>query len=487
MGFFDLSGYNGTEVSRVVFHSPNFLVFFLILLIPYYLFKKSRILLLAAANVIFYGASGLGVLLLFLLVTLVVFAAVQLMRRKSWSWAYWTGIAVSVLNLVFFKYTVFILNTVETVTGMPIGAAPGWMVEIVLPVGISFYTFQLISYLIDVRRGETEPTRSFLHFWVYISLFPQLVAGPIMRGDELIPQLDQLQQKTVRWHEIKSGLVLVFIGVLKKVALADVLAQVANPLFAHADVLTPVESWIAAYAFGFQIYYDFSAYSDIALGLGWMLGIKLILNFDSPYVSSNPGEFWKRWHISLSRWIRDYIYIGLGGNRKGAVRTQFNMLAAMLISGLWHGAMWTFVLWGAVHGLLLIMHKWTLYLNRWEWIAAVRKSPLYRVGAVLVFFHIITWTWVFFRAQSIHQAMHMSWNMLHANWLELFANPAMVWISALFLLHLFEYAIRHYEEASSRFWHYCPAPLRGAVYLGLALLIIYFMKGETYDFIYFQF
>ncbi|HEX7057563.1 MAG TPA: MBOAT family O-acyltransferase [Bacilli bacterium] len=471
----------------MVFHSPQFLFFFLALLAPYYVFKKGRLAILAIANLIFYGYAGIGPTSIFLLVTMISFITVKLLRKPRLAWVFWVGVAVNLLNLAFFKYTFFFLNTWQAVTGLPLGVRADLAHSIILPAGISFYTFQLISYIIDVRRGTMEPPKTLLHFWVYISLFPQLVAGPILRGNELMPQLYEIERKRVRWQEIKYGMYLAFIGVIKKVVLADTLAQVADRLFAHADTLSPIDAWTAAFAFGYQIYYDFSAYSDMALGLGYILGVKLIINFDSPYISGNPGEFWRRWHISLSRWIKDYIYISLGGNRRGWWRTQFNLFAAMVISGLWHGAMWTFVIWGAVHGLLLIFHKWTLYLNRWRFIAAVRSAMLYRIAAVFVFFHITMWTWVFFRAPSFHSAVAMTRNMLHVDWGAFYASPQMIWIAGLFLLHLFEYVIRHAERISGIVWHLFPAPFRGAVYAALALVVIYFMKGETYAFIYFQF
>jgi alginate O-acetyltransferase complex protein AlgI len=471
----------------VVFHSPNFIIFFIALLIPFFLFKKQRVAVLAMANVIFYAASGLGVLAVFIAVTLVTFLIVHAMRREGWSWLFWLGIAVNAGNLIFFKYTVFLLTSIEQWSGYGLWYTNILAANIALPVGISFYTFQLISYLIDVRRGTTKPTASFLRFWVYISLFPQLVAGPIMRGDELIPQLDEVEKKAIRWNEIKYGVYLFFFGMFKKILFADQIAQAVDPLFAKGEAINAVESWIAAYLFGFQIYFDFSAYSDMAMGLGYILGIKLILNFKSPYISSNPSEFWSRWHISLSRWIRDYIYIGMGGNRKGAVRTQVNLLAAMVISGIWHGAMWTFVLWGAVHGILLILYKISLWPNRWKWIAAIRKSSAYRLLAIGVFFHITTWTWVFFRAESLEQAISMSVKMFGVNWLELFRQPEMIWIGAIYAFHVLEYFIRQYESAANRIWHYVPFPLRSAVYAVLIFMIMYFQRGETYDFIYFQF
>ena len=470
------------------FHSANFFIFFFIVFAAYWLFKRLRLFCLVVGNVLFYGTAGLDMLAIFIAVTVITFWIVHRIRAGKHKKTFlWLGILINVINLAFFKYTIFLFDTAERLFRSPIQLPDFFPAEIVLPVGISFYTFQLISYLIDVYRGEIEPTRSLVKFWVYISLFPQLVAGPIMRGNELVPQLEQLEQKKLRWDEIKLGVYLFVIGLLKKIALADPIASFVNPLFAKGLDLTGVESWLAAYAFGFQIYFDFSAYSDMALGLGLMLGIRLIINFRSPYISSNPSEFWERWHISLSRWIRDYIYIPLGGNRKGPIRVQFNLLAAMLISGLWHGAMWTFVVWGGIHGFLLIAYKWTRWLNRRESIKRFRKHPLYRVAAVFVFYHIVTWTWVFFRAESIAQAIDMTVKMWTVSWPELFSAQPMGWIAALYLLHLIEFGARGNEERLSAWWHRVPFPLRSAAYTVVLLTIFYFLKGETYAFIYFQF
>jgi len=258
-------------------------------------------------------------------------------------------------------------------------------------------------------------------------------------------------------------------------------------LFADIPSLSPEQAWIAACLFGFQIYFDFSAYSDMALGLGHLLGLKLVVNFRTPYLSGSPKEFWERWHISLSRWIRDYIYIGLGGNRQGYVRTQINLFAAMLISGLWHGAAWHFVAWGAVHGLILILHRWTLPLNKIDRVKKIRSSFPYRVLATAAFFPIVTWTWVFFRAETLSGAWDMTRLMAHADPAALVAEPLFALIAGLYALHIVEWFIREKEGLADRIWHWLPAVFRGAVYAGLILLIFFNMKGETYEFIYFQF
>jgi alginate O-acetyltransferase complex protein AlgI len=476
----------------MIFHSPEFLVFLIALLIPFYAFRKARIPLLVVANAIFYGASGFGLLLLFMAVTLVTYLAVHGMRR--WRPLFWVGIAVNAGNLLFFKYTLMIMDTVERLAGRSLlltGIAREWVTDgsgaLILPIGISFYTFQLIAYMIDVRRGDIEPTPNPFKFWVFISVFPQLIAGPIMRGSELMPQVENLPNRSVRWPEIRYGLYLIFIGLVKKTVFADNIEKLVNPLFADIPSLSPEQAWIAACLFGFQIYFDFSAYSDMALGLGHLLGLKLVVNFRTPYLSGSPKEFWERWHISLSRWIRDYIYIGLGGNRQGYVRTQINLFAAMLISGLWHGAAWHFVAWGAVHGLILILHRWTLPLNKIDRVKKIRSSFPYRVLATAAFFPIVTWTWVFFRAETLSGAWDMTRLMAHADPAALVAEPLFALIAGLYALHIVEWFIREKEGLADRIWHWLPAVFRGAVYAGLILLIFFNMKGETYEFIYFQF
>ena len=490
----------------MVFHSPNFLVFMILLLIPYYLWQKGRISLLIVASCIFYAASGLGLLLLFIAMTLVTFVAMRLMQRPRLRWMFWVGIAANVGNLVYFKYSLMFLHTIELALGRELlltELARSWLTDgqgdLLLPVGISFYTFQFLSYLIDVRRGTVEGTRNPFRLWMYVAVFPHLMAGPIMRGGELIPQLDRLNEKQIRWEEIRFGLYMILVGLIKKVALADQIAPIVNALYGDADLLSTGQAWIATYLFGFQIYFDFSAYSDMALGLGYLLGFQLIINFRTPYLSSNPSEFWNRWHISLSRWIRDYIYIGLGGNRKGAVRTYANLLAAMLISGLWHGAAWHFVVWGGVHGLLLAAYRWwTKLMNRIDRDRLVRGNWLYRLLAVFAFYHVVTWTWVFFRAESLREAWMLTLKMIGVQAGEGSAAGVSVGVSpslsllflivvTLYALHLVEWGLRDREAGVSRVWHWVPAPVRGIVYAGIMLALFYFMKGETYDFIYFQF
>ena len=340
----------------MLFHTPEFFFLLLILFPIYWLIPSLRLLVLGIGNAIFYGWAGIGYLILFLSMSLFTYAvslALEKYKKKS---ILAIGIIINVLNLMFFKYSVFLLENIEYLSGMDLIAPESIWTKIILPIGISFYTFQLIAYIVDVYKDQIKPTKSFLQFWVFISFFGQLVAGPIMRGNEFFPQIQQLKKVKLTVSYIKFGVFFIILGLIKKVAIADLVSPMVGGYF-NTPVISTAEAWIGAYLFGFQIYADFSAYSDIALGLGYLFGFKLAINFKTPYLSASPTEFWRRWHITLSNWIRDYIYIPLGGSRKGRIRTDVNLLAAMLISGLCHGAMWTFVIWGGIHGLMLIAHK----------------------------------------------------------------------------------------------------------------------------------
>jgi alginate O-acetyltransferase complex protein AlgI len=264
---------------------------------------------------------------------------------------------------------------------------------VTLPLGISFYTFQSMSYAIDVYRGHAKPVRSFIDFACFVSMFPQLVAGPIIRFSEVA---EQLRSRTHTREKFARGVAFFSLGMAKKVLLANPCGKIADLAFG-AGSLAPIEAWYGVVAYAFQIYFDFSAYSDMAVGLGLMMGFVFAKNFDSPYLSQSITEFWRRWHISLSTWLRDYLYVPLGGNRKGRTRTYVNLFLVMLLGGLWHGAAWNFVIWGGLHGALLAYERMR------------GKAPAYgRFGAPLrigITFVLVLVTWVFFRASDLTAAL----------------------------------------------------------------------------------
>lgn len=308
------------------------------------------------------------------------------------------GIAANIVLLGYFKYANFLVENINALLSTTMS-----MDRLLLPLAISFFTFQQIAYLVDAWRGEAADADP-LRYALFVSFFPQLIAGPIVHHREMMPQFARRQTFSPRTRHIAVGLTIFFIGLFKKTVLADGMATIASPLFAAAGSGTPLtiaEGWLAALSYTFQLYFDFSGYSDMAIGLARMFGVQLPINFNSPYKAASITDFWRRWHITLSRFLRDYIYVPLGGSRKGPVRRYGNLMATMLIGGLWHGAGWTFVVWGGLHGLFLtINHLWSARFK-----AARRPSLTRRAAARALTFVAVVVAWVFFRATTFDEAL----------------------------------------------------------------------------------
>jgi alginate O-acetyltransferase complex protein AlgI len=322
------------------------------------------------------------------------------------------GVAANLALLGYYKYAGFFVSNVNALCGT------GWAVPaIVLPLGISFFTFQQISFLVDSCRDDA-PRCGFQEYCLFVTFFPQLIAGPIVHHKEMMPQFERPDVFHLNWANLAAGFTMFTIGLFKKVALADQLARFASPVFGAAERAVPlslVEGWGGALAYTFQLYFDFSGYSDMAVGLGLLFGIRLPRNFNSPYKARSIIDFWRRWHITLSRFLRDHLYIPLGGNRKGEARRLVNVLVAMLLGGLWHGAGWTFVAWGALHGLALVAnHGWLAWRS-----AARAETPARNVSAVAATFLVVVAGWVLFRAESFTGAMTIYGAMTGANGLGL--------------------------------------------------------------------
>ena len=309
------------------------------------------------------------------------------------------GIAVNLGLLGYFKYANFFVDTINHATGA------GWHLEtIILPLAISFFTFQQIAYLVDAWQGKTREY-NFLHYCLFVTFFPQLIAGPIVHHREMLPQFARDSIYKLNHRNLAIGLTIFFVGLFKKVIIADNMALYATPVFDMAEAgeeLSFFLAWQGAISYTLQLYFDFSGYSDMAIGLGRMFGIKLPLNFNSPYQAQNIIDFWRRWHMTLSRFLLDYLYIPLGGNRKGPARRYVNLMITMLLGGLWHGAGWTFVMWGGLHGIYLVInHAWhKIYryrINRW-WSRGIARSIT--LLAVVI-------GWVFFRAETFDGAVNM--------------------------------------------------------------------------------
>ncbi len=397
------------------FASLDFIIFILLFFIAWPHLKKhrqSRWAYLTLASFVFYGWWDWRFLFLIVISGLIDFCAALAIRRwyryrKAWLLASLGGN----LGILFaFKYLDFILTSLQslaTYLGLPIHIGTvGW----ILPVGISFYTFQSMSYTIDVYQGRLRPTRNLLHFFAYLSMFPQLVAGPIVRARDI---LDQLREQPRTSEAIRfDGFQLIVMGYFKKVVIADNIAPIVNSAFNATHRAECLFWWTMILLFAIQIYCDFSGYSDIAMGLALWMGYQFKPNFNHPYISGSFSEFWTRWHISLSSWFRDYVYIPLGGNRHGTWQTHRNLWIAMLLSGLWHGAAWNYVIWGGMHAALLSFEKVT------HWPERLKKLPGGTTLSIILVFATTLITWVCFRAQSFEQCLAILKSMFAFNTIE---------------------------------------------------------------------
>lgn len=471
----------------MLFNSFEFIVFVAVFFAAWPMLRKnntSRWIYLVTASFIFYGWWDWRFLFLIMGSGFIDFFAGLAMERwpahrKPFLVA---SVCGNIGSLAIFKYMDFFLGNLNWAMGAAGLEHQAPMLRIILPVGISFYTFQSMSYTIDIYKGQLRPTHNVFHFFAYLALFPQLVAGPIVRAAHLLPQLEKNVPTTEkqRWE----GMALIVNGMFKKVVVADTLAPFINEAFATA---TPVEScaywWGVMIMFSFQIYCDFSGYSDIARGLAKWMGYDFPVNFDHPYIARSVREFWSRWHISLSTWFRDYVYIPLGGSRGGKYANLRNMWITMVISGFWHGAAWTFVVWGALHALYLSIERLT------DWPKKIRAIPGGGHLSVLIVFVLVLISWVFFRAESFSQAATILTHLVDLAHPNLAALRAITNAKVLALLALMagRQAYVYFGMDTWR-WH----DTRWAAHLhtaaaALLLAACVLFRGPGAAFIYFQF
>jgi len=466
----------------VLFNSLDFIVFLLVVYSLYLVLPfraQNRMLLLA--SYVFYGCWDWRFLsLIWLSSTMDYFVAQALQRtEKERRRRGWLALSVGVnLGILFlFKYFGFFAGSLMELMNS-VGFHLDWTtLHIVLPVGISFYTFQTMSYTLDVYRRQMKPTRHYLDYLLFVSFFPQLVAGPIERARHLLGQMER--PRKVTYTCLREGGWLLLLGYYKKVVVADNLAPFVSEVFNSPGDVQGLGVLAGVLAFCFQIYGDFSGYSDIARGIARLMGIDLMLNFRMPYFSVNPSDFWRRWHISLSTWLRDYLYIPLGGNRKGPIRTYVNLSLTMLLGGLWHGASWHFVTWGAYQGFLLIFYR--LLEIRWPWVARPAGWQKWFSGAV--FFALTCLGWVLFRVNELSDVSILLRSLWVPKLSGMVCLATLVWV--LWPLLLIELAQeRSGDMMVVKRW---PAPLRFACYMYLWLAILLAGAVETQQFIYFQF
>ena len=465
------------------FNSLDFLLFCAVFYALWPWLKRGnnrRWAFITVASFVFYGWWDSRFLLLLIGNGLLNFSTALAIVRWPSVRKFWLVVSLigNLGSLAAFKYlNFFTANVNDAMTLLGIDAQLP-TVSLLLPVGISFYTFQSMSYTIDVYRGDLKPTGNLLHFFAYLSMFPQLVAGPIVRAADLLPQLMSAPPvpEELKWR----GTQLVVSGLFKKMVIADTVSQIVNHAFNSNDGHGCVFWWMAAMAFSVQIYCDFSGYSDIACGLANWMGYQFPVNFDHPYASCSLREFWQRWHISLSMWFRDYVYIPLGGSRHGSVRSHLNMWATMILSGVWHGANWTYVAWGALHALFLSIERLTYWPER----LANRVGGRF-VSAVITLV-LVLFSWVFFRANHIEQAVSIVWQMLDLStfsWTDLQTfNSRAVVFTGLFLLAELRYVVKWPD--------WTPAPVASRwqpVWTALILVSCVYLRGPGGAFIYFQF
>lgn len=486
--------------SPFVFTNPLFWLFLGFVFVGYqYVYKNLAVrnLFLGCVSLFFYYKAGGIFVLLLLFSTWVDYWAGKAMYRsvgKRQKMAYlYVSLLANLGLLAYFKYSYWLVGLLNGLLGTEYAAFHGLAFlsntlfgtglstqEILLPVGISFYTFQTMSYSIDIYREKLEPVNNFWDFTFYVSFFPQLVAGPIVRAADFIPQLYQPYQ--LNNQQMGEAVWLICVGLVKKVLIADYIAvNFVDRVFDDPALYTGFAVLMAIYGYALQIYCDFSGYSDIAIGLASLLGFRLLKNFDMPYGATSITDFWRRWHISLSSWLRDYLYISLGGNRKGEIRTYMNLMITMLLGGLWHGAAWRFVWWGGLHGLALVLHRLYQKQNSFK-----LHNPFLKI---VLTFHFVCFCWIFFRAKDLFTIQQI-FSQLFYNFEWLLIPKVIDFYAPVFILMLGGYFIhflpKSWKQEAQHFFIFLPDWAKS---IGIVLLILGLYQASTgyQPFIYFQF
>lgn len=475
----------------MLFNSFEFLIFLPLVFILFWLVFKKHLkhqnLLLVASSYVFYGWWDYRFLSLIILSTVVDYFAGSLIHASGHRPQKKMFLVASILFnlgvLGFFKYYNFFVDSwIELFSSIGYEIESVWTLNIILPVGISFYTFQTMSYSIDIYRGKLKPTRDFIAFAAFVSFFPQLVAGPIERATNLLPQI--LNKRSFNYQRGVQGLKLILWGMFKKVVIADSLAPMVNDIFNGYENVSGGTLWLGLIYFSFQIYCDFSGYSDIAIGTAKLFGIELMSNFKFPYFSRNIGEFWRRWHISLSTWFRDYLYIPLGGSKMSKWLSLRNIFIIFIVSGFWHGANWTFIIWGAIHATLYIPY-FLLGTNR-KYLSSVVAEDRYLPSIKEIFQMGITFfgvmlSWAFFRSENIAAAIKYLDRMFSDFSIYTDYKTGVVYVVMLvFIDWLIRADERNFTIGTSKV-------INLAIYTALSIFIISYFFAPKQSFIYFQF
>jgi alginate O-acetyltransferase complex protein AlgI len=476
------------------FNSISFAVFLPIVFLLYWFvanknFKKQNILLLLASYY-FYATWDWRFLFLLIFSTFLDFyTGLQMASAKSnrtRNGYFWLSISVNLGLLGVFKYYNFFANSfADLITAIGFQINP-WTLQVILPIGISFYTFHGLSYIIDIYKNKIQPEKNYIDYAVFVSFFPLLVAGPIERATHLLPQIKK--NRVFDFKQAVDGLRQILWGLFKKVVIADQCAGYVNTIFAHSDQYTGSTLALGAILFSFQIYGDFSGYSDIALGAARLFGIELLKNFSFPYFSRDMAEFWRRWHISLSSWFKDYLYIPLGGSKGSDWLKIRNTLVIFLVSGFWHGANWTFIVWGLLNAIFILPSIFfNTNRNNLQIIAAGKMFPSFKsFVAMVVTFGLTTFAWIFFRAENLTKAMQYCQKIFSFSSLSIPEINPLTLYKCLAILIIVEWLGREQEFALAKLEEKVPALLRWGTYYVLVYLIFYHVGAEQ-QFIYFQF
>ncbi|MDQ2656562.1 MAG: MBOAT family protein [Bacteroidota bacterium] len=446
---------------------------------------KAKLIFVTIFSLYFYYKSSGAYFILLILATVVDFNLAKLIHSSVDPWRRKVYIILTlVVNLGmlgYFKYTNFILDSFFSIAG-----ADFQPLDIFLPVGVSFFTFQSLSYTLDVYRGNLKPVDSILDYAFFVSFFPQLVAGPIVRAADFLPQIHK--PTLVTSEMFGRGVFLIGCGLFKKAVISDYISiNFVDRVFDAPTLYSGIENLFAVYGYALQIYCDFSGYSDMAIGLALLLGFRFPLNFDSPYQSRSITEFWRRWHISLSTWLRDYLYISLGGNRKGETRTYINQMITMLLGGLWHGASWRFIIWGGLHGTALIAHKfYRAHFKR----ADKLDSPKRSIISILLTFHFVCFCWIFFRAAdmaTVGEMLGQIFYHLNLGLLPEFVSGYSLVLMLMAVGYLLHFIPREAELAAQETVIHMPLAGKAAFMISVIILVIQTKSSGIQPFIYFQF
>lgn len=474
----------------LMFNSGLFMFLFLGFLIIYraiYNMPRARMIFVILFSLYFYyKSSGIYVLCL-LLVALSDYSIGLLLNKTRNTIGRKLCVTASVLinmgMLCYFKYTAFVVDTINKFLHQPIEL---W--DIALPIGISFFTFRSVSYIVDIYRGKIEAERNPLNYIFYLTFFPPLVAGPVVRASQLLPQIHN--RPIVTREMFAEGLFLIMTGVFKKVVISDYISiNFVDRIFDAPALYTGLENLLGIYGYTLQIYCDFSGYSDMAIGIALLLGYRFPINFDSPYQSGSITEFWRRWHITLSSWLRDYLYISLGGNRVPIWRNYFNLFITMVIGGLWHGASWLFILWGSWHGIMLVLHKAYRKLVPAQQHSGI-KAQLLHIGNVLLTFHVVAIGWVFFRAESLTTVGEMAtqiFTQFHPEVFMQFVNGYPFVTLAIFVGYMLHYAPHNMATSLQNTLEHTPLVAKAFIFALFIYVVMQVRSGEVVPFIYLQF